>query len=343
MRCARCWRRQIGAPNSPQWFNTGLHWAYGISGPAQGHYYVDPKTARARRVHERVRASASAHACFIQSVKDDLVNEGGIMDLWVREARIFKHGSGTGSNFSEIRGEGEKLSGGGTSVRDLMSFLRVGDRAAGAIKSGGTTRRAAKMVVLEPRSSGHRRVHHVESYARSRKSPTSLPDRSLRKASQCDHESRARRVAAASSAPRSGAEPGAQGRDSRGACASAFRRRTSSTPSTSRSRATKSSRSRRTTRIGIRRRTERFRGRTRTTRFAFRTSSSRASMRARSGTSRRARTATSLKDVPAEELWEKIGARGLAMRRSRRCNTTHDQRVAHVRSRRTDQRNESVH
>ena len=139
--------RQIGAPNSPQWFNTGLHWAYGISGPAQGHYYVDPKTA-ALELSANAYEHASAHACFIQSVEDDLVNEGGIMDLWVREARVFKHGSGSGSNFSKIRGEGEKLSGGGTSS-GLMSFLKVGDRAAGAIKSGGTTRRAAKMVCLD--------------------------------------------------------------------------------------------------------------------------------------------------------------------------------------------------
>ncbi len=139
--------RQIGAPNSPQWFNTGLHWAYGISGPAQGHYFVDPVT------HEMQRSTSAyehpaPHACFIQSVDDDLVNEGGIMDLWVREARIFKYGSGSGTNFSKIRGSGEKLSGGGSSS-GLMSFLRVGDRAAGAIKSGGTTRRAAKMVVLD--------------------------------------------------------------------------------------------------------------------------------------------------------------------------------------------------
>src|SRR5436190_16529024 len=139
--------RQMGAPNSPQWFNTGLHWAYGIDGPAQGHYYVDYRTGK-------VRASDSAyehpqpHACFIQSVSDDLVNEGGIMDLWVREARLFKYGSGTGSNFSKLRGEGEPLSGGGRSS-GLMSFLRIGDRAAGAIKSGGTTRRAAKMVCLD--------------------------------------------------------------------------------------------------------------------------------------------------------------------------------------------------
>ncbi|MGA7260727.1 MAG: adenosylcobalamin-dependent ribonucleoside-diphosphate reductase, partial [Stellaceae bacterium] len=139
--------RQIGAPNSPQWFNTGLHWAYGIDGPAQGHYYVDHKTGE-------LHASNSAyehpqpHACFIQSVADDLVNEGGIMDLWVREARLFKYGSGSGSNFSKIRGEGEALSGGGRSS-GLMSFLRIGDRAAGAIKSGGTTRRAAKMVIVD--------------------------------------------------------------------------------------------------------------------------------------------------------------------------------------------------
>ena len=139
--------RQMGAPNSPQWFNTGLYWAYGIDGPAQGHYYVDHRTGK-------VRASDSAyehpqpHACFIQSVADDLVNEGGIMDLWVREARLFKYGSGTGSNFSKLRADGEKLSGGGRSS-GLMSFLRIGDRAAGAIKSGGTTRRAAKMVIVD--------------------------------------------------------------------------------------------------------------------------------------------------------------------------------------------------
>jgi ribonucleoside-diphosphate reductase alpha chain len=138
---------QMAAPNSPQWFNTGLHWAYGIDGPSQGHFYVDPFT------HELVK-SASAyvhpqpHACFIQSVEDDLVNENGIMDLWVREARLFKYGSGTGSNFSKLRGENEKLSGGGRSS-GLMSFLKIGDRAAGAIKSGGTTRRAAKMVVVD--------------------------------------------------------------------------------------------------------------------------------------------------------------------------------------------------
>ncbi|HSU66299.1 MAG TPA: hypothetical protein VLJ39_05490, partial [Tepidisphaeraceae bacterium] len=88
------------------------------------------------------------HNCFIQSVSDDLVNSGGIMDLWTREARLFKYGSGTGSNFSKLRGENEPLSGGGKSS-GLMSFLKIGDRAAGAIKSGGTTRRAAKMVCLD--------------------------------------------------------------------------------------------------------------------------------------------------------------------------------------------------
>ncbi|KEQ04100.1 vitamin B12-dependent ribonucleotide reductase [Pseudorhizobium pelagicum] len=135
------------APNSPQWFNTGLHWAYGIDGPGQGHFYVDPFTGKLTKSKSSYE-HPQPHACFIQSVGDDLVNEGGIMDLWVREARLFKYGSGTGSNFSYLRGEGEKLSGGGKSS-GLMSFLKIGDRAAGAIKSGGTTRRAAKMVVVD--------------------------------------------------------------------------------------------------------------------------------------------------------------------------------------------------
>jgi len=135
------------APNSPQWFNTGLHWAYGIDGPSQGHFYVDFQTGKLTK-SKTAYEHPQPHACFIQSVGDDLVNEGGIMDLWVREARLFKYGSGTGSNFSYVRGEGEKLSGGGKSS-GLMSFLKIGDRAAGAIKSGGTTRRAAKMVVVD--------------------------------------------------------------------------------------------------------------------------------------------------------------------------------------------------
>src|ERR1700737_546466 len=139
--------KQMVAPNSPQWFNTGLHWAYGIDGPGQGHYYVDWKTGKLTK-SKSAYEHPQPHACFIQGVDDDLVNEGGIMDLWVREARLFKYGSGTGSNFSRLRGEGEKLSGGGRSS-GLMSFLKIGDRAAGAIKSGGTTRRAAKMVVVD--------------------------------------------------------------------------------------------------------------------------------------------------------------------------------------------------
>ena len=138
---------QMAAPNSPQWFNTGLHHAYGITGPAQGHYYCVPETGEVKR-SEDAYTHPQPHACFIQSVADDMVNEGGIMDLWVREARLFKFGSGTGTNFSNLRGDGEPLSGGGRSS-GLMSFLKIGDRAAAAIKSGGTTRRAAKMVCLD--------------------------------------------------------------------------------------------------------------------------------------------------------------------------------------------------
>jgi ribonucleoside-diphosphate reductase alpha chain len=142
-----CMLNQACVPNSPQWFNTGLHESYGITGKPQGHYFVNPATGEVEKstsAYERPQP----HACFILSVDDDLVNDGGIMDLWMREARIFKYGSGVGTNFSNIRGEGEKLSGGGTSS-GLMSFLKIGDRAAGAIKSGGTTRRAAKMVCLD--------------------------------------------------------------------------------------------------------------------------------------------------------------------------------------------------
>ena len=138
---------QMAAPNSPQWFNTGLHWAYGIDGPSQGHHYVDFKTGKLIK-SKSAYEHPQPHACFIQSVSDDLVNEGGIMDLWVREARLFKYGSGTGTNFSSLRGDGEPLSGGGRSS-GLMGFLKIGDRSAGAIKSGGTTRRAAKMVICD--------------------------------------------------------------------------------------------------------------------------------------------------------------------------------------------------
>ena len=139
--------KQMAAPNSPQWFNTGLHWAYGIDGGSQGHYFVDYQTGKLTK-SDSAYEHPQPHACFIQSIADDLVNEGGIMDLWVREARLFKYGSGTGSNFSRLRGEDEPLAGGGKSS-GLMSFLRIGDRAAGAIKSGGTTRRAAKMVTVD--------------------------------------------------------------------------------------------------------------------------------------------------------------------------------------------------
>ncbi|MEB8388368.1 vitamin B12-dependent ribonucleotide reductase [Rhodobacteraceae bacterium KMM 6894] len=139
--------RQMAAPNSPQWFNTGLHWAYGIDGPGQGHFYVDYETGELTKSTSAYE-HPQPHACFIQSVADDLVGEGGIMDLWVREARLFKYGSGTGTNFSSLRAAGESLSGGGKSS-GLMGFLKIGDRAAGAIKSGGTTRRAAKMVICD--------------------------------------------------------------------------------------------------------------------------------------------------------------------------------------------------
>ncbi len=138
---------QMAAPNSPQWFNTGLNWAYGIDGPPQGHWVPEPKTGKVSLAKGAYK-HPQPHACFIQSVEDDLVNDGGIMDLWVREARLFKYGSGTGTNFSQLRGEGEQLSGGGKSS-GLMSWLKIGDRAASAIKSGGTTRRAAKMVCLD--------------------------------------------------------------------------------------------------------------------------------------------------------------------------------------------------
>ncbi|NNM84214.1 MAG: adenosylcobalamin-dependent ribonucleoside-diphosphate reductase [Phycisphaerales bacterium] len=138
---------QMAAPNSPQWFNTGLNFAYAMTGPSQGHWFVNPKTLQLEQSNDAY-THPQPHACFIQSVNDDLVNDGGIMDLWVREARLFKYGSGTGTNFSHLRGENESLSGGGKSS-GLMSFLKIGDRAAGAIKSGGTTRRAAKMVCLD--------------------------------------------------------------------------------------------------------------------------------------------------------------------------------------------------
>ncbi|MBI2543191.1 MAG: adenosylcobalamin-dependent ribonucleoside-diphosphate reductase [Candidatus Aenigmarchaeota archaeon] len=137
---------QFASPNSPQWFNTGLHFAYGISGPPQGHWHVDTDTKELKQSQDAY-SHPQCHACFIQSVKDELINDGGILDLAVREARIFKYGSGTGTNFSTLRSKGEPLSGGGTSS-GVMSFLKIYDTVAGSIKSGGTTRRAAKMVLL---------------------------------------------------------------------------------------------------------------------------------------------------------------------------------------------------
>lgn len=132
-------RRRRAFPNSPQWFNAGLWWAYGIDQGGDA-FALDGSAAGPEH--------AQIHACFIQSVEDDLCGERGIADLIGREAAVFKGGSGTGTNFSRIRGTGEPLSGGGTSS-GLPSFLHAIDRSAGAIKSGGTTRRSAKMMVLD--------------------------------------------------------------------------------------------------------------------------------------------------------------------------------------------------
>ena len=153
---------QVGAFNSPVWFNCGLWHEYQISGGggnwawnmdadgatrARGTHGADARSPQVsdvietRGAYERPQCSA----CFIQAVGDDLMS---IYELVKSEARLFKYGSGTGSNFSPIRGKQEKLSGGGTSS-GLLSFLEVFDRAAGATKSGGTTRRAAKMVCLD--------------------------------------------------------------------------------------------------------------------------------------------------------------------------------------------------
>jgi ribonucleoside-diphosphate reductase alpha chain len=137
---------QMAAPNSPQWYNTGLNLAYGIEGPSQGHWYVDPDTKQLVQAKDAY-THPQVHACFIQSIRDDLVNEGGILDMVIREARIFKYGSGSGINFSTLRAEGEPLSGGGKSS-GVMSFLKIFDTNAGSVKSGGTTRRASKMVIL---------------------------------------------------------------------------------------------------------------------------------------------------------------------------------------------------
>ena len=134
---------QIGAFNSPVWFNCGLFHEYGIKGSG-GSFAVDLESGHVRGTIDSY-SRPQVSACFIQSVDDDLMS---IFDLVKNEARVFKFGSGTGTNFSRLRGRMEKLSGGGTSS-GLMSFLEVLDRGAGATKSGGTTRRAAKMVVLD--------------------------------------------------------------------------------------------------------------------------------------------------------------------------------------------------
>ena len=135
------------APNSPQWFNTGLKMFYDISKEPEGHYYYDieqDKVVKSKDAYSRTQASA----CFIISINDALLGNKSISDQLVTETRLFKQGSGTGSNFSVLRAKGERLSGGGTSS-GLMSFLKVFDRNAAAIKSGGTTRRAAKIVCLD--------------------------------------------------------------------------------------------------------------------------------------------------------------------------------------------------
>jgi ribonucleoside-diphosphate reductase alpha chain len=134
---------QIGAFNSPVWFNCGLYHEYAIAGSG-GNYYYDPSTRTVQTTGDSY-SRPQVSACFIQAVDDDLMS---IFELARNEARVFKFGSGTGSNFSKLRGRMEKLSGGGTSS-GLMSFLEVLDKGAGATKSGGTTRRAAKMVVLD--------------------------------------------------------------------------------------------------------------------------------------------------------------------------------------------------
>ena len=139
--------RQVMAPNSPQWFNSGLHWAYGMKGPAQGHCYGDHESGKLK-LSSNAYARPQLHACFLHSVKDELVSEGGIMHLYEREMRVFKYGSGAGANMSAIRGKGEGLSS-GASALGLMRFLTIGDKAAGAIHAGGLPRRAGKMVVVD--------------------------------------------------------------------------------------------------------------------------------------------------------------------------------------------------
>ena len=145
--CVYALLNQMYAPNSPQWFNTGLKLSYGISGVKQGSYYFDDTLGKVMECEDSYTRT-QASACFILSIEDKLLGPHSISDQFVTETKLFKGGSGTGTNFSTIRAKGEKLSGGGSSS-GLMSFLKALDRNAGAIKSGGTTRRAAKMVCLD--------------------------------------------------------------------------------------------------------------------------------------------------------------------------------------------------
>ena len=296
---------QVAAPNSPQWFNTGLHWAYGLTGPAQGHHYVDPDTGaltRATSAYERPQPSA----CFIQSVADDLVNDGGIMDLWTREARIFKYGSGTGSNFSALRGENEPLSGGGKSS-GLMSFLKIGDRAAGAIKSGGTTRRAAKMVCLDldhPDVIEFIRWKVVEEQkvaalvagsrlAKRRLQAVMAACQEATATAAAPHQRRSQDEPRASlGAPRSARGHGARGLIQKVLQLAAQGIADFTSPST--------------TRTGTATPISPSPARTRTTACACPIASSRCSTRTASGRSRAAPTAPWLQRIPAAEIWDEI-------------------------------------
>ena len=289
--CAACWRGRWRRPTRRNGSTPACYWAYGIDGPAQGHFYVDEATGE-------VRASASAyerpqpHACFIQSIQDDLVNEGGIMDLWVREARLFKYGSGTGTNFSSLRAENEQLSGGGRSS-GLMSFLKIGDRAAGAIKSGGTTRRAAKMVIVD---ADHPDIESfIDWKVREEQKVAALVAGSRLLQRHADaimaacHDGEAsgadRFDPRANQALRQGGARGAQGAPARG-CDPAGR-------SSTRARATPRSRCRPTPPTGTATPISPSPARTRTTRCASATSSSPPCSRARTGGSSGAPTARS--------------------------------------------------
>jgi len=261
---------QMCAPNSPQWFNTGLHWAYGIDGPSQGHFYVDFKTGKLTK-SKTAYEHPQPHACFIQSIADDLVNEGGIMDLWVREARLFKYGSGTGTNFSRLRGEGERLAGGGKSS-GLMSFLKIGDRAAGAIKSGGTTRRAAKMVIVD---TDHPDIEQFIDWKVTEEQKVA----SLVTGSKVNQKHLKSILKACVNCEGSGDDCFDPEKNP-----ATFRTTSSSASSSSPSRATPTSSSRSTTPTGIRRPTSPFPARTPTTRCASPTSSSRRSRPTATGT-----------------------------------------------------------